>query len=204
MSAARSPGRWFAETGSGRTGLVLRQLRSAKRRYRAITVETRSPSMTAVVKTTGPIPDGKLHVGAAKEVHDMNWKQRVLEAAAGIVLIALPVHAQQVGPTDRDERVVSFIHQANLHEIAAANLAKTKSSSQDVKDFADQMITDHQSADDQLRSYAQAHKIDLDGLRRHLDGRGQSTARGRARVGGPGHGDRRVGVHLGERERGEA
>src|SRR5437867_5793405 len=106
--------------------------------------------------------------GAAKEVHDMNWKQRVLEAAAGIVLIALPVHAQQVGPTDRDERIVSFIHQANLHEIAAANLAKAKSSSQDVKDFADQMITDHQSADEQLRSYAQAHEIDLDGLRRHL------------------------------------
>jgi len=124
--------------------------------------------MTAVVKTTGPIPDGKLHVGAAKEVHDMNWKQRVLEAAAGIVLIALPVHAQQVGPTDRDERIVSFIHRANVHEIAAANLAKAKSSSQDVKDFADQMITDHQSADEQLHSYAQAHKIDLDGLRRHL------------------------------------
>jgi len=123
--------------------------------------------MTAVVKTNGRILDGELQVGAAKEVHDMNWKQRVLEAAAGIVLIALPVHAQ-VSPTDRDERVVSFIHQANLHEIAAANLAKTKSSSQDVKDFADQMITDHQSADDQLRSYAQAHKIDLDGLRRHL------------------------------------
>ena len=82
--------------------------------------------MTAVVKTNGPIPDGKLHVGAAKEVHDMNWKQ------------------------------------------AAANLAKAKSSSQDVKDFADQMITDHQSADEQLHSYAQAHKIDLDGLRRHL------------------------------------
>ena len=98
----------------------------------------------------------------------MNWKQRILEAAAGIVLIALPVHAQQVSPTDRDERVVSFIHQANLYEIAAAKLANAKSSSQDVKDFADQMITDHQGADEQLRSYAEAHKIDLDGLRRHL------------------------------------
>ena len=161
-------GRHLPKPGPGRAGLVLRQLRSAKRRYRAIAVETRSTSMTAVVKTDGPILDGELQVGAAKEVHDMNWKQRVLEAAAGIVLIALPVHAQQVGPTDRDERIVSFIHQANLHEIAAANLAKAKSSSQDVKDFADQMFTDHQSADEQLRSYAQAHKIDLDGLRRHL------------------------------------
>src|SRR5438445_11215473 len=109
MSAARSPGRWFAETGSGRTGLVLRQLRSAKRRYRAITVETRSTSMTAVVKTTGPIPDGKLHVGAAKEAHDMNWKERVLEAAAAIVLIAVSFHPHQVGSTRRDHRIVSVI-----------------------------------------------------------------------------------------------
>src|SRR5437667_11385693 len=108
--------------------------------------------MTAVVKTNGSILDGKLQVGAAKEVHDMNWKQRVLEAAAGIVLIALPVHAQQVGPTDRDERIVSFIHQANLHEIAAANLAKAKSSSPHVKDFGDQMITAPQPADEQRRS----------------------------------------------------
>ena len=67
--------------------------------------------MTAVVKTNGPIPDGKLNVGAAKEVHDMNWKQ------------------------------------------AAANLAKANSSSQEVKDFADQMITDHQSADELTGSH---------------------------------------------------
>jgi putative membrane protein len=112
-------------------------------------------------------PGQQIASGAAKEVHDMNWKQRVLEAAAGVVLIALPAHAQ-VSPTIREERIVSFIHQANLQEIEAAKLAKAKSSSQDVKDFADQMISDHESADEQVRSYAQQHKIDLDGLSRHL------------------------------------
>ena len=99
----------------------------------------------------------------------MNWKQRasrVLEAAAA-VLIALPAHAQ-ANPTTRDERVVSFVHQANLHEIEASKLAQAKSSSQDVKDFAGQMIADHQGADEQVRSYAQAHGIDLDALRSHL------------------------------------
>ena len=97
----------------------------------------------------------------------MNWKQRALEAVAGVVLIALPAYPQ-ARQSNRDERIVSFIHQANLQEIEAGKLATAKSSSQSVKDFANQIVTDHQAADERVRSYAGAHDIDLDTLQRRL------------------------------------
>ena len=86
----------------------------------------------------------------------MNWKQRALEAAAGVILIALPAYPQ--AHQYRNERIVSFIHQANLQEIEAGKLAQAKSNSQSVKDFATQMVTDHQKADDQVRSYAESDR----------------------------------------------
>ncbi len=103
----------------------------------------------------------------------MNLKWRALETAA-LILIALPAyaqyvtHQQQVSPTPRDERIVSFIHQANLFEIEASKLAQEKSGSQGVKDFATLMISDHQSADELVRAYAQSKGIDLDALRSQL------------------------------------
>jgi putative membrane protein len=93
----------------------------------------------------------------------MNLKNRALEAAAGLILIALPAYPQ-ARQTVRDERIVAFIHQANLQEIDASNLAKEKNRSQSITDFADQMVKDHQSADEQVRSYARSHNIDLDTL----------------------------------------
>jgi putative membrane protein len=103
----------------------------------------------------------------------MNLKRKVIEVG-GLILIALPAyaqfvnHSQQVSPTRRDERTVSFIHQVNLFEIETSKLAQAKSSSQDVKDFAAQMITDHTSADELVRSYAQSKGIDLDALQGQL------------------------------------
>ena len=88
----------------------------------------------------------------------MNWKQRALEAVAGVVLIALPAYPQ-ARQSNRDERIVSLIHQADLQEIEAGKLATAKSSSQSVKDFANQIVTDHQAADERVRSYAGAHDI---------------------------------------------
>jgi len=97
----------------------------------------------------------------------MNWKNRALEAVAGIILVALPAYPQ-ASETVRDERILSFVHQANLHEIEEAKLAKAKSGSQAVKDFADQMVTDHQSADERVGAYARHHNVDLDTLQRRL------------------------------------
>ena len=104
----------------------------------------------------------------------MNHKRRILEAAAGLLLIALPALAQPYGPavgnspTDREERILSFIHQADLHDIAAAKLVKQKSSSQQVKDFADRVIGEADAAEQQVRAYAQKHGVDLDALRQHV------------------------------------
>jgi putative membrane protein len=97
----------------------------------------------------------------------MNYK-RALQAGMAAVLVALPALSQT--PTSvREERVVSFIHQTNLFEIQAAKLALANSSSDAVKSFAQQMITDHQAADAQVRNYGTAHNIDIDALSKELD-----------------------------------
>lgn len=97
----------------------------------------------------------------------MNYK-RALQAGMATVLVALPALSQT--PTSvREERVVSFIHQTNLFEIQAAKLALANSSSDAVKSFAQQMITDHQAADTQVRNYGSAHGIDVDTLGKQLD-----------------------------------
>jgi putative membrane protein len=94
----------------------------------------------------------------------MNWKPKAFVAAAGFALLALPAYSQ----TDRDPMILLHIHQTNQNEIEMARLAKTNSSSQEVKDFAHQMIKDHKSADAQVQTYAKNHKIDLDAVHRRL------------------------------------
>src|SRR5258708_7252963 len=94
----------------------------------------------------------------------MNWKPKALVAAAGFALLALPAYSQ----TDRDPMILLHIHQANQDEIEMARLAKTNSSSQEVKNFAHQMIKDHKSAEAQVQTYAKNHKIDLDAVHRRL------------------------------------
>jgi len=64
--------------------------------------------------------------------------------------------------------VASTVHQGNQDEIATARLAKERAASKSVKDFADRVVRDHQSAETQVRSYARSHKIDLDELSRRL------------------------------------
>src|SRR5260370_36407243 len=69
--------------------------------------------------------------------------------------------------------ILLFVHQADQNEIEMAKLAKDNSSSQKVKSFADQIIKDHKSADDQIQKYAKNHKIDLDALHRRLSEKSQ-------------------------------
>ena len=97
----------------------------------------------------------------------MNYK-RALQAGTALVLVALPA-LSETNSAVREERVLSFIHQTNLFEIQAAKLALANSSSDAVKVFAQQMITDHQAADAQVRTYASAHGIDIDTVRQQLD-----------------------------------
>jgi putative membrane protein len=103
----------------------------------------------------------------------MNWKQNVL-AVAAFVLVALPGYSQPAtsgaqpamgssttGTLNRTTMLLMFIHQANLDELEVANLAKQNSSSAEVKDFAAQIIKDHQSAEEKMAAFASSHNIDL-------------------------------------------
>ena len=97
----------------------------------------------------------------------MNWKN-ALHAAVAALLVSLPAVSQTKTPV-REERVLAFIHQANVFEIEAAKLALANSSSDAVKSFAEEMVKDHQAADAQLRTYGSAHDIDIDSLSNQLD-----------------------------------
>jgi putative membrane protein len=118
----------------------------------------------------------------------MNWKQKVL-AAAGFAALALPAFGQtgsstteskpgatsappQSGATDgttsrgedREAMVLGFIHHVNQREIEMGNLAKENGSSKQVKDFADRIIKDHKSAEEQVQKLANSRHIDLGAL----------------------------------------
>jgi len=54
-----------------------------------------------------------------------------------------------------------MLHHSNQGEIAMANLAKQKSSNTAVKDYAEAIVSDHQKADDEVKSFATAHNIEL-------------------------------------------
>jgi putative membrane protein len=98
----------------------------------------------------------------------MSLKSKALEAAVGVfIVVALPAFAQ-TDPGTREERIVWHVHQANEEEIQEATLAQQKSQSVAVKDFAKQMLADHQAAEEQVRAYASSHQIDLDALGREL------------------------------------
>lgn len=75
---------------------------------------------------------------------------------------------------DQKQRVLGFIHHVDKGEIELAKLAKDNASSDQVKKFADQMIKDHQNADDQVMAFAKAHNVDLDAM--HADTAGAQRA----------------------------
>jgi putative membrane protein len=97
----------------------------------------------------------------------MTWN-KAMKVAAATVLIAMPAVSQTTTPV-REQRILSFIHETNVLEIEAAKQALSSSSSDAVKNLAQQMIDDHQAADAQVRTYAGAHGIDVDQLRSQLD-----------------------------------
>jgi len=97
----------------------------------------------------------------------MNWKHKTLGVAAGLVLAALPAYSQ-TQYSNREERVFWLIDYANRHEIGLAKLVSERSNSQQVRDFADQVLRDDKSADEQILTYATTHHINVDALRRDV------------------------------------
>jgi putative membrane protein len=60
--------------------------------------------------------------------------------------------------SDADTKIVAHLHHVNQMEISMGQLAQ-KSGSAHVKDYASTLLTDHQSSDKDLTSFAKAHKV---------------------------------------------
>ena len=65
------------------------------------------------------------------------------------------------------------IHQINAMEVEAAKLEQQKGESPRVKEFAGQMVRDHQAADKQVMAYARKHKLEM-----RMPGTGEAAHRG--------------------------
>ncbi len=60
-----------------------------------------------------------------------------------------------------DTRFLQRAAQSGKLEIEASQLAAQRAQSQEVKDFAQKMVTDHQAVDKELRALAQSKKVEL-------------------------------------------
>lgn len=61
--------------------------------------------------------------------------------------------------------VVKKVHHDNMKEIMLATLAKEKSSSEEIKNYANMLIQDHTAMGDELARFADDQNIDLSGVR---------------------------------------
>jgi putative membrane protein len=57
--------------------------------------------------------------------------------------------------------VLTKLHDTNLMEIEAAKLAKDNAASDGVKDYADKLQSDHEKADDDVKSLAKEERVQL-------------------------------------------
>ena len=98
----------------------------------------------------------------------MNWKLSVMFVAGCSLLsqaaFSEPGNPKRANRPSREAMLLGFIQQANQNEIALSKLALTNSSSAQVKDFANRMITDHTQADDQVVAFASSHNITVPSL----------------------------------------
>jgi putative membrane protein len=59
------------------------------------------------------------------------------------------------------ERVLNFLHWNSMKEIKMGKMAQEKGESQEVKDFGQRLVTDHQNADKRVMQVAQQEGIEL-------------------------------------------
>jgi putative membrane protein len=87
-----------------------------------------------------------------------------LALIAGLVLLGLaPASAAQAAaqPSDQDTQYLQAIHQANLFEIEAGNMAQQQASDQQVKDLGAMFVTDHTQLDQTVQSTASSVGVTL-------------------------------------------
>lgn len=78
--------------------------------------------------------------------------------AAGLFSLAVPASAALSNP---DREFMEEAASGGMAEVEAAQLAQQRASSQQVKDFASRMITDHTQANKELQQIAQQENVTL-------------------------------------------
>lgn len=78
-------------------------------------------------------------------------------AVAGAIMLQPMLHAQSAAPTD--PQIAGVVVAANQIDIAYAKLALTKSKNHEVRDFAQQMITDHTALQKSVADLAAKLKV---------------------------------------------
>ncbi|AXO35841.1 DUF4142 domain-containing protein [Micromonospora chalcea] len=89
-------------------------------------------------------------------------KRLGLMAALVVVGLAPAAAAQAAAqPSTQDTQYLQAVHQVNLFEITAGNLAEQKGQNQQVKDLGKMFVTDHTQLDQTVQSTAQQLNVQL-------------------------------------------
>ncbi|NGM15379.1 DUF4142 domain-containing protein [Verrucosispora sp. WMMA2044] len=83
---------------------------------------------------------------------------------AALVLVGVaPAAAAQAAaqPSEQDTQYLQAVHQVNLYEIAAGELAQQKGQNQQVKELGQQFVTDHTELDQSVQDLAGQLNVDL-------------------------------------------
>ncbi|MGC2621520.1 MAG: DUF4142 domain-containing protein [Acidobacteriaceae bacterium] len=89
--------------------------------------------------------------------------KRIISAACCLVLCSMPALAQknQQGATMRDQQFVDFAGQTDMVEANLGQLAQTNASAQSVKDYGQELTTDHTSDYGALATVAKQANLTL-------------------------------------------
>src|SRR5450755_3024583 len=87
-------------------------------------------------------------------------KVAIVGMGACLFVDAFPGAARAADPPST-ANVLDKLHNSNLLEIEAGKLAQDNGHSQATKDYGKMLVTDHTSADNQVRALAKEEKIDL-------------------------------------------
>ncbi|MFG2061430.1 DUF4142 domain-containing protein [Micromonospora sp. NPDC048871] len=88
-------------------------------------------------------------------------KRLGLLAALVLVGVAPAAAAQAAQPSEQDTQYLQAIHQVNLYEVKAGELAQKKAQDQQVKDLAQMIVTDHKDLDQQVKDLAGQLNVQL-------------------------------------------
>ena len=91
-----------------------------------------------------------------------NFREHVMRilqtlAATALAFALAPSYAEGAGPTD--PQIAAIVVTANQVDIDAGKLARSRSKSKDVQQFAQQMITDHTGVNKQATALVQKLKV---------------------------------------------